>query len=224
MLLAALLRAWHAWCNERELLLDLEGHGRAPLFDDVDLSRTVGWFTSICPLRLRLEEGADAVATLQTVASTVASMPDRGFGFGLLRYLNPHTAAALRALPAPEIAFNYLGQFDAVDSQQAMVRTAPESAGEGRDQRFPRRHLLEINGSLTEGSLSVDILYSTRCHDAAAIGELATHLRQTLLELVQAACGLRRDSGFPQAGLSGEDMTTVLADLGLTPGDRCDGA
>jgi len=173
VLLAALLRAWQRWCGQRTLLLDLEGHGRAPLFDDIDLSRTVGWFTAICPLRLELPPDDGAQAVLQAVTRCTAALPDRGIGYGLLRYLNPEAGAVLRGLPAPAVSFNYLGQFDAVDARQAPVRTAPEPTGAPRDPSFPRRHLLEINGSLSDGMLAIDIHYSARLHDAEPMAALA---------------------------------------------------
>ncbi|MFB9359307.1 amino acid adenylation domain-containing protein, partial [Actinoplanes nipponensis] len=93
-LLAALHTAVNRWRGaEADLVIDLERHGREPI-GDADLSRTVGWFTAISPVRLPATAPADD-----------------GLGFGLLRYVNPRSAAALARLGAPQVLFNYLGRF-----------------------------------------------------------------------------------------------------------------
>ena len=108
------------------MLLELEGHGREEArFAGADLTRTVGWFTSLAPLRLDLSgiDVADALAggaslgrALKRVKETLRGLPARGSGYGLLRYLNPATAAELAGLPAPQLSFNYLGRFGAPGS------------------------------------------------------------------------------------------------------------
>jgi hypothetical protein len=98
--------------------VDVESHGRHG--GDLDLSRTVGWFTSVHPVRLdlgalSLDEvavGGDAAgAAVKTVKEQLRAVPGDGLGYGLLRYLNPDTSPVLAALPAPQIGFNYLGRF-----------------------------------------------------------------------------------------------------------------
>ena len=103
------------------MLVALEGHGREEdVVPGADLSRTVGWFTSIFPVRLdpgpvdvadALAGGPAAGSALKRVKEQLRAVPDRGLGYGLLRHLNPETAAELAALPAPQISFNYLGRF-----------------------------------------------------------------------------------------------------------------
>ena len=104
------------------VLLDLEGHGREEMFADVDLSRTVGWFTSLFPVRLDagaldLEEalaGGPALGrALKRIKEQLRAVPDNGLGYGLLRYLNAETAAQLAGFAAPQLGFNYLGRFAA---------------------------------------------------------------------------------------------------------------
>ena len=110
------------------VLLDLEGHGReeglgrAEMSDTVDLTRTVGWFTSLYPVRLDpglldLEEalsGGPALGrALKTIKEQLRAVPGKGLGYGLLRYLNDETAAELAGAPAPQLGFNYLGRFAA---------------------------------------------------------------------------------------------------------------
>jgi hypothetical protein len=116
-----------------DLLLDLERHGRE---GDADLSRTVGWFTSIAPVRVTaagFEEGAD-----------------HGLGFGLLRYLNPRTAAALARLGTPQVLVNYLGRFAESDQDWA---PAPETVTVRPDADLGTPYLLEINAALVGSEL-----------------------------------------------------------------------
>jgi non-ribosomal peptide synthase protein (TIGR01720 family) len=126
VLLAALALAvgdWrrrHGGAGGNAVLVDVEGHGREEqVVAGADLSRTVGWFTSVHPVRpdtgdVGLAEAAEPAAAARAVAAVRAhrgEVPDGGIGFGLLRHLRPETGPALAALPAPEIEFNYLGRF-----------------------------------------------------------------------------------------------------------------
>ncbi|WP_236581305.1 condensation domain-containing protein, partial [Rhodococcus sp. T7] len=102
-------------------LIGVEGHGRDnTLIPGADLSRTVGWFTTLHPVRLdltgidlddALTGGPAAGTALKTVKEQLRTIPDHGAGYGQLRYLDPHTADRLRDLPDPQISFNYLGRF-----------------------------------------------------------------------------------------------------------------
>ncbi|MEU7260748.1 non-ribosomal peptide synthetase [Streptomyces rimosus] len=144
------------------VLLDIEGHGREPLAD-ADLSRTVGWFTSTHPLRLRLagldlaqarSGGPAAGALLKSVKEQARAVPGDGLGYELLRHLNPETGPALAALPAPQIAFNYLGRFTAGAETDAVVpwQMAGETAlGGSVDPGMPARHALEAGAVVQDG-------------------------------------------------------------------------
>ena len=125
LLVTALALAVAGWRQERgetgpELLLDLEGHGREMPAGAPDVSRTVGWFTTLRPVRvelagLALEAAlageAAAGQALRRVRQALRTAPDKGLGFGLLRWLNAQTAPRLAGLPAAELLFNYLGRF-----------------------------------------------------------------------------------------------------------------
>jgi non-ribosomal peptide synthase protein (TIGR01720 family) len=126
VLLTALVRAR----GTAELLVDLEIHGREEFAPEIDLSRTVGWFTALHPVRLR-RDGRHV-------------RPANGFGYGLLRHLDPVTGPELAALPAAQISVNYLGRF-AVPGEGDWT-FAPESAatGGGLDPRLPSAHALDL--------------------------------------------------------------------------------
>ena len=110
-LLTALGCALASWMHTRTLLIGLEGHGREDLFDTVDVSRTVGWFTSFFPVVLDLEEAAEPAAQLMAVKEQLRQIPTRGMGYGMLRYLSQDQdfADQLCRLPEPEVSFKLLG-------------------------------------------------------------------------------------------------------------------
>ena len=114
VLLTAVALAVSRWTGRRATWLDLEGHGREPLFADIDLSKTVGWFTSIFPVALSVPESTDAIDALKHVKDALRAVPHRGIGYGVARYgsADADLRASLAAMPAPQLSFNYLGQFD----------------------------------------------------------------------------------------------------------------
>ncbi|WP_433361774.1 amino acid adenylation domain-containing protein [Streptosporangium sp. CA-115845] len=150
VLLAGLALAVTHWRRKRgargtSVLLDLEGHGRAEIFPDVDLSRTVGWFTTIHPVRLDpgltgwSDERAAAQA-IKKVKEQLRALPDP-LGYGMLRHLAPETAQKLAELPRPQIVFNYLGRVAVTGGDWNLV---PTEIG-GYDPGMPVAHVLEVN-------------------------------------------------------------------------------
>ncbi|HEY6802663.1 MAG TPA: amino acid adenylation domain-containing protein [Pyrinomonadaceae bacterium] len=190
VLLTALLEAFAEWTGERELLIELEGHGREDLFPDVDLSRTVGWFTSAFPVLLKLKSGR---TTLPTVQEQLRSVLRNGIGYGLLRYLNRRGAAdggtPLRCSDAtmiqPEVSFNYLGQLDQVLNDSALFAAAHGSSGRTRDGSASRSQLLEINSFVIEGQLKSAWVYSTAVHKEETIASLAQSFVDALRTIIR---------------------------------------
>ncbi|MFC9386477.1 non-ribosomal peptide synthetase [Streptomyces venezuelae] len=135
--------------------VELEGHGREQFTDEVDLSRTVGWFTSVYPVLLGpgplvdwddLWAGGDTAGTaLQDTRGRLRRLPDHGLGYGLLRHLNPQTLASLARHGVPEIGFNYLGRFqtEAPSGDWSLV-TEDAVIGTGVHPRMPLRHVLAV--------------------------------------------------------------------------------
>ncbi len=136
LLLTALARTICRWTGQGSTLIQLEGHGREDLFDGVDLTRTVGWFTSLFPVSLSPAPALSA--SVKAIKEQLRAVPDKGLGYGVLRYLGePEVRAELAALPAPRITFNYLGQFDRQFDEGALF--VPSSEGSGAAQQARRR-------------------------------------------------------------------------------------
>ncbi|MEU1358154.1 amino acid adenylation domain-containing protein, partial [Streptomyces cinnamoneus] len=154
VLLTGLALAVARWRRERGLgdasavLVQLEGHGREEFTGGVDLSRTVGWFTSAYPVAV--DPGTLPLdAALKAVKEQLRAIPDKGIGYGLLRHLNPATARELAGHAEPQIGFNYLGRTgtaEPADAAQADVVRVHDLAGNG-DAALPLAHTLDLNAA-----------------------------------------------------------------------------
>ena len=226
VLLTGLALAVAEWRRERgtgdetAVLIDLEGHGREEVVPGVDLSRTVGWFTSIHPVRIDagwvepsdVREGGQAVGTaLKRVKEQLREIPDNGIGYGLLRYLNP--AARERLAGTPQIAFNYLGRSavpEATDWGPADQADA-DALGPGQDDALGLVHAVEVNAhtrDLPDGpELSATWTWAGGLLGEDEVRDLAERwfaaLRGLVAHVVDGA------SGGPVGGFTPSDLSLV---------------
>lgn len=186
VLLTALVQTFAEWVGEPTLLLDLEGHGREEIFDDVDLSRTVGWFTTIFPVLLNLPATSDSATTVKTIKEQLREIPNRGIGYGVLRYLSDDESIAekLQTLPQAEVLFNYLGQSDQVLSESSTFSLADADIGSASSPKGSRRHLLDINAIVVADQLQISWTYSNAIHRQTTIENLAENFIKALRSLI----------------------------------------
>ncbi|HEY9650043.1 MAG TPA: amino acid adenylation domain-containing protein, partial [Coleofasciculaceae cyanobacterium] len=146
VLLTALVQTFVEWKQEQSLLLDLEGHGREAINQDIDISRTVGWFTTIFPVLLTLEGISHPGEALKAIKEQLRGVPNRGIGYGVLRYLSEDAQVTqqLQSLPQAEVRFNYLGQFDQVLLESSLFKLVYPTPGASRSPRGNRRYLIDI--------------------------------------------------------------------------------
>ncbi|MFF9202054.1 non-ribosomal peptide synthase/polyketide synthase [Streptomyces sp. NPDC014986] len=214
VLLTALGRVLADWTGRAAVAVGLEGHGREDqLFDDLDLSRTVGWFTSLYPVALELPKG-DWGAALKSVKEQLRAVPDRGVGYGALRHLAGDERLA--AAPLPGISFNYLGRFDWSAGGGALVRSVPGGLGGAEDPGAPRPHLLDVVARVEDGELEITWHYSGGRHREETVASLAGGMLRSLEEIV-AHCaapdaGGRTPSDFPLARLDQSAVDRVVGD------------
>ncbi|AOL05507.1 MULTISPECIES: non-ribosomal peptide synthetase [Burkholderia] len=168
--------------------VELEGHGREALFDDVDASRTIGWLTSHYPVTLPV--AATASDTLCAVKDSLRAVPHKGLGFGVLaHYGDAATRAALAAVPRPRVTFNYLGQFDAPRDATLVPRFG--GTGVERDPQGPLGNTLAIHAYLDTDrdgarTLKVHWVYGAPQFERATIDAFAERFAAALRELVDA--------------------------------------
>ncbi|MEH2405965.1 MAG: amino acid adenylation domain-containing protein [Nostoc sp.] len=186
VLLTALVQAFAQWTGKSSLLVDLEGHGREELFENVDVSRTVGWFTSIFSVHLSLENASQPRKSLMAIKEQLRAIPNRGISYGLLHYLSrdQEITEQLSLLPKAEVIFNYLGQFDQVLPESSLFSLAQESIGPSHSLRSKRTHLLEINGGISQGRLQMSWTYSEKLHRQTTVEVLAQGFIEALRSLI----------------------------------------
>ncbi|GAA3887070.1 hypothetical protein GCM10022243_59820 [Saccharothrix violaceirubra] len=207
VLLAALGRVLADWTGRSRVLVDLEGHGREELFDDLDTSRTVGWFTTLFPVALDLPD-ADWGTTLKAVKEQLRAVPRKGIGYGALRHLAGADIAA-----DPRVGFNYLGRFAA--GQRDLDLSADPAA--------PRPHLLDVVGKVQDDRLEFSFHYSDNAHAEATIRVLvegfADALRGIADHCASPGAGGRTPSDFPLVALTQEQVDRITGEdaYPLTP-------
>jgi len=187
VLLAAFAHAFIRWTGEPSVLIDLEGHGREDIFPEIDLSRTVGWFTIFYPVCLKVHDGGEVGETLRAVKAQLRRIPNRGFGYGLLRYANAALGIAekMRRLPSAQINFNYLGQFDQSLQESSAFTLVQETNIYDRSPKGSRSHMLEIVGMIVHGVLQVEWSYSENLHRTETITALAHAMMENLRAIIR---------------------------------------
>jgi len=208
LLLTALALACERWTGERRWLVEVDAHGREDLFPDMDVSRTIGWFTSLYPVLLDVSAAHDEVEALQAVRTQLAGVPRRGFGYNVLRYLSAdHTLAASLNRIAPPLNFNYLGQFDqplAADGAALPFRVADEAPGPEQPPEGIRWAQLYVVGIVAGHTLDLQWSYSPQQFRRSTIERLAkdylTQLRR-LIRLAQDRAPVRQQARLHEQGL-----------------------
>jgi amino acid adenylation domain-containing protein/non-ribosomal peptide synthase protein (TIGR01720 family) len=227
-------RRRQGWSEGTAVLADVEGHGRdEDVVTGVDLSRTVGWFTSMYPVRLDpgavdwgrvCAGGADAGRAVKRVKEQLRFIPRHGTGFGLLRYLNPRTSAELAALGRPQIGFNYLGRFTAVsgdrDWELAPEPGAPGGGALSGGGTIAMAHAVEVNavavdrgqGLVIEATWSWAGALLTE-HQVSELAHAWTAALRGIHSHVTAGGGGRTPSDLPLLNLTQEDLDGLESEL-----------
>ncbi|WP_410641042.1 amino acid adenylation domain-containing protein [Amycolatopsis sp. lyj-346] len=181
----------------RPQLVALEGHGREQLVDGADLSRTVGWFTSVYPVRL--EPGG-----LRRTKELLRAVPGNGIGYGILRHLDPDSGLA--ELPVPQIGFNYLGRFAAAADGEWAAEPAPVPEA---DPGMPLAHALAVNTAIEGDRLAAEWIWAPALTGG---GELA-HRWLTALEALLTAVPEAGPAELTLTSLGDDELDELAAGL-----------
>lgn len=216
VLLAALAQALSEWTGKNRVLVDLEGHGREEVIEGCDLSRTVGWFTTIFPVLLEVSNSSGPGETLKSIKEQLRRVPNRGIGYGLIRYLRAEkeVSGSLEKLPQAQVSFNYLGQLDQVlRDETTPFALTNDPAGHSHSKLGSRKYLIEIDGSVSNGQLQTEWTYSSELHDRRTIEVIAESFVKKLRKLIEH-CVLREvreytPSDFPLINLSEAQLQQI---------------
>ncbi len=212
VLLCALGRVVARWTGRDRVAVTLEGHGRAELFDGVDLSRTVGWFTSVYPVVLDVPRHADTGAALKSAKESLRAVPGDGLGYGALRHLR--ATAGDRLPDLPQLGFNYLGQQDGNAPTGGLLHAPHGGLVGGMDRAAERPHLIDVLGRVTDKRLEFTWAYSREVYRRDTVDRLAAELADELRAIVRHCAGPgaggRTPSDFPLAPLDQEAVDRLV--------------
>jgi non-ribosomal peptide synthase protein (TIGR01720 family) len=191
ILLTALACGYARWSGERRLIVDVEGHGReedavaACTGLQVDLSRTVGWFTTIYPIVLELPASDDKSEAIKNIKEQVRAVPHKGLNYGVLRYLaEPAVREQMLKLPQADIVFNYLGQSHTVLREGGLFKITQEGRGQSRSKMGARSRVLEVDAVIHDGRLQMTWNYSRVLHARETVEAFAQAYIEALRELI----------------------------------------
>lgn len=206
LLIAALMLGLEKWAGIKNLCLGLEKHGRK--YNEIDLTNSVGWFTTYFPISLKIEDETNFKSSIISIKEKLRSIPNEGIGFGVLRYLKKMDGLTQK----PQVIFNFLGTQKPFDSN--VLGKGGFISNGVRSPESERHHLLEINAFIEEGHLILYFSFSEKLHKPATIQNLIEHFESALRQLIEH-CSSREVSeyslsDFPEADLSQDDFDTLL--------------
>jgi len=217
ILLTALGLAVSEWLGVDRVLINLEGHGREEIFSDIDISRTVGWFTSQYPVILNLPGENDLARHIKSVKEYMRHIPHKGIGYGILKHLTSpaHKDKSMLSLQ-PEISFNYLGQFDET-FDNGVVTLSDIPIGECTSPSMENLYIIDINGVLINGQLLFNFIYNKHEYREQTISHVAESFRKHLVKVIDHCTAIqyteRTPSDFTFSRLSIDELETVLGNV-----------
>ncbi len=219
VLLTALLKTFAQWTNEAKLLVDLEGHGRENLGEEINVSRTIGWFTTIFPVLLELNKSDDWGEMLKFVKEQLRKIPKAGIGYGILRYLSKenHIEKKIDHLAKPQLRFNYLGQFDQAFNLPPLLAMARESKGFDFSPWGMRPYWLDLVLYIANNRLHCLWNYSVKIHSENTVQRLVDSFINNLQDII-SYCQFPEIGGytppdFPDVELSQDELDNILSSI-----------
>ncbi|MCP4213766.1 MAG: amino acid adenylation domain-containing protein, partial [bacterium] len=213
ILLTALGQAIKKWSGYDKILINLEGHGRESIMEDIDISRTVGWFTSQYPVILDMTNSDDLAYVIREVKESLRRIPHKGIGYGILKYLTPAEKTGESTFTQkPEISFNYLGVVDTGESGESGesgegIGLASIGAGENISPHMEQWYALDINGMIMDGCLQLSFSYNEHQYEESAVRETADGFLAALQDIIRHCTHVEEQQATPSdVGYSAIDI------------------
>ena len=220
LLLAALNLSLHAWRGADAVVYSMEGHGREPIIPDFDISRTIGWFTTLYPMVMATDFSEISMAIRKT-KENIRQVPQNGIGYGLLQHLaEKNKRGELQFDRRPEIRFNYLGSFDQVGTNEIFGISELET-GLQESLLNSRDVPLLVEGFVLDGCLYIRMVYDTALLTETEM-ETLTHIFQEILRAVVAHCQGKEATIYTPSDLGEEDLRLDELDaiMSMVEGDE----
>ncbi|MGL5148948.1 MAG: condensation domain-containing protein, partial [Clostridium sp.] len=181
ILLTALALSVNSWCEKEKLAVNIEGHGREEILKGVDITRTIGWFTSIFPVLLQCNPGDISEQIIKT-KEMLNSIPNKGIGYGILKYLNKDNP--IKSKEIANVCFNYLGQVDNV-IQKDDISISKLNINCDIGDEICSIYDLDISCIIKNKQLTVNILYNDKALDSHAINNFLKEYIGKLLDIIR---------------------------------------
>ncbi|PHS10319.1 MAG: hypothetical protein COA88_02420 [Kordia sp.] len=219
VLLAAVSMALKSWKGITQTIINLEGHGREELFENIDITRTVGWFTAMYPVVLGSENSFGIGGTLKKIKDNLHKIPSKGIGYGMLRYFQDSWSSEDLKNGTPQISFNYLGQFANGSSGKTGFVIEPLSPEVTLSSEDYRLYPLDINSWVINEELYVVMDYSYEEFTSNEINEFSEYFKQNLTDII-AHCLDKEGteitlSDFTSSDIEESEFEDILDDLGF---------
>jgi non-ribosomal peptide synthase protein (TIGR01720 family) len=182
-----LAKVFYNWTHESSFLFDLLAHGREQIFDDINLSRTVGRCTTVFPFYVTFDPNSNLYKNLLSIKEQFAAVPHHGFNYGLLRYLNDknRTSMHLQKTPQAQICLNYVGQFDhTLLSQSPFTKISEFHKSRDIYLLGDRKYSIEITAGVIGQQFKMEWCYSNNIYNQTTIEKLASGFIKQLRELI----------------------------------------
>ncbi|MBO3789856.1 amino acid adenylation domain-containing protein [Bacillus amyloliquefaciens] len=215
ILLTAAALALRDWTGGGRLRIAMEGHGREHIMPELDISRTVGWFTSMYPVLIDLNTaGAELGTAVKTVKDTLGRIPDKGIGYGILKYMTPSEQKTIRFRQAPEISFNYLGQFNDTEDQHTFSLSGLAS-GHDITPTWQREQAVEMSAMAAQHKLHFSLSYPPSRFRKETMEQLLQTLQQYLRDIMAHCTGKEEAektvSDFSSKTLTSDDLDSIAS-------------
>ena len=210
LLLTGLGLAMRQWAGLNRIAVTLEGHGREELIKNIDISRTVGWFTATYPVVIDMES-TEPTEVLKQVKEDLRRVPNKGTGADIIKYLTPGIYKEGKKFTLkPEIEFNYLGQMDEGEEDNGVFVLADISAGEDISPEAGMDFRLIVSGVVMDGQLEISMTYSRRDYEEETICRLLECYKDQLTTLIEN-CVRQAEPEYTPSDLG--DASLTLAEL-----------
>ncbi len=191
ILLTALGMSLKDWAGIEKILLILEGHGRESIIENVDISRTVGWFTTRYPVVLSINKAGDLANNIILIKETLRHIPNKGINYGISRYLIPDDdkKGGLSLACEPEISFNYLGEFVQEDRPDTgSIRFSSMNKGDNISPESELYTSIDINGLVVDRILLLSFTYNKHQFERHTLEQLVGQYRSNLIKIIEHCC------------------------------------
>ncbi|WP_434156468.1 surfactin non-ribosomal peptide synthetase SrfAB [Bacillus subtilis] len=206
ILLTAFGLAMKEWTGQDRVNVHLEGHGREEIIEDLTISRTVGWFTSMYPMVLDMKHADDLGYQLKQMKEDIRHVPNKGVGYGILRYLTaPEHKEDVAFSIQPDVSFNYLGQFDEMSDAGLFTRSELPS-GQSLSPETEKPNALDVVGYIENGKLTMSLAYHSLEFHEKTVQTFSDSFKAHLLRIIEH-CLSQDGTELTPSDLGDDDLT-----------------